>query len=96
MSMGMYAISTVQVARASSNLVMTRPVKVAETISNNSHGERWRQMVMGLVERYGRSEGEMAAIFSISSVVSASRMSMASSTVTMPTILPSPSTTGRA
>ena len=38
----------------------------------------------------------MAAIFSMSSVVSSCRTSMASSTVTMPTRRPSVSTTGRA
>ena len=42
----------------------------------------------------GLSEGVIAAIFSISSVTSSCITSIASSTVTMPTSRPSPSTTG--
>ena len=83
-------------AREFSKWVRIIPVKVADNISIISQGVRARQVSNTPVLRYGLSPGRMAAIFSISSVTSSCRMSMASSTVTMPTRRFSVSTMGRA
>ena len=95
-SMGIYAVSTVTAANASSNPAIICPVNVADTISSNSHGIRERNVSKTPVLRYGLSDGRIAAIFSISSVVSSCNTSIASSTVTMPTRRSSLSTTGSA
>ena len=81
---------------ASSKRAMIWPVNVAETIRSSSQGIRDLYVSQTLVLRYGLSVGSIAAIFSISSVVSSSMTSMASSTVMMPTRRSSLSTTGRA
>ena len=86
----------VKALRASSKRLMICPVKVAEIMRSSSQGMRDLKVSRVLVLRYGLSEGSMAAIFSMSSVVSSCRTSMASSMVTMPTSRPSVSTTGRA
>ena len=95
-SMGMNAVRHGRAASEFSNLVMTMPVSVAETISSSSHGIRFFQISTGVERIYGCSDGSIAAIFSMSSVASSSMTSMASSKVTMPTSRFSVSTTGRA
>ena len=83
-------------ASAPSKELIMPPVKVADIISTNSHGILFANMTGAGVLRYGRSDGVIAAIFSMSSVVSCVNTSIASSTVTIPTRRFSLSTTGRA
>ena len=95
-SIGINAVSTTYLLNAFSNDVMMLPVKVAEIINSKSHGILFLYASKTVVFKYGLSDGITAAIFSISSVVSSSRMSTTSSTVMMPTSLSSLSTTGMA
>ena len=95
-SIGMNAVRHGSTPSASSKLVMTRPVSVAEIISSISQGIRFFQISNGDERRYGCSDGSIAAIFSISSVASSCMTSMASSKVTIPTRRFSVSTTGNA
>ena len=95
-SIGMNAVRHGRTPSASSKLVMTSPVSVAEIISSISQGIRFFQISNGEERRYGCSDGSIAAIFSISSVASSCMTSMASSKVTIPTRRLSVSTTGSA
>ena len=96
MSIGINATSAGKAVSADSNELIMLPVKVADTISKSSHGILFSHMLKTPVFKYGLSFGVIAAIFSISSVASSSMTSIASSTVTIPTSLPSLSTTGSA
>ena len=95
MSIGIKAVSTTYAANASSKCVIIAPVKVADIISNNSHGILFFHVSNTPVLMYVLSLGVIAAIFSISSVVSSSIMSKISSIVIIPTNLFSESTTGK-
>ena len=98
MSMGMHEVSATpsvpQSTSALSKWEMIRPVNVAEIIRKNSQGSLFFARLSTPVRRYSSSEWRMAAIFSKSSVFSSSMTSITSSTVMMPTSLPSLSTTG--
>ena len=95
-SMGTKTVSIGSADSAPSKCPRIVEVKVADTISSNSHGMRLDHVSRTPVLRYGLSVGTIAAIFSMSSVTSSSMTSMASSTVTIPTSRCSLSTIGSA
>ena len=68
--MGIKAISAGNIVSFSSKLEIIAPVKVAEIISNISHGIRALKVAKIPVLKYVLSDGKIAAIFSISSVAS--------------------------
>lgn len=96
MSMGINALKHKSALSFDSKWARMMPVKVEESINMRSHITRDLQMSQTEFLRYGRPDGVIAAIFPMSSVVSSSKTSSASSTVMMPTRRDSVSTTGRA
>ena len=93
-SIGMNDVRMMFAASAASNFPIISCVKTAESIKSSSHGMRLLYRSVTLSRGYGLSDGVIAAIFSMSSVASSRITSIASSTVTIPTSLFSPSTTG--
>ena len=75
---------------------MIAPVKVAEIMRRSSQGILFLYVSKMPTRKYGLSVGMIAAIFSISSVASSSRISTTSSMVMIPTRRFSLSTTGMA
>ena len=75
-------------------MLIIKPVNVAETSKIKSQGSLDLKIVNTFVCKYGFEVGIIAEILLISSLASSLMTSMASSTVTIPTILFSLSTTG--
>ena len=93
-SIGINDTSAGIAAHASSYFVKIVPVIAADNISINSQKILFLACLKSDVLKYDSSVGLIAAILSISSVASSCITSIASSNVTIPTSLPSSSTTG--
>ncbi len=93
-SIGINETSSGIAEHASSYLVSIVPVIAADSISTKSQNTLFFACFISDVLKYDSSVGLIAAIRSISSVASACITSIASSNVTIPTSLPSSSTTG--
>ena len=96
MTIGTNTLSTTTASRVDSNTSMTLIVKNAAKISTMSHTPRFLANVSTVAERYGSFNGSEPSERNASSVASASRTSIASSTVIMPRRRFSSSTTGSA
>ena len=95
-SNGMKNASIATASSALSKNCSTLTVRVNAIASMSSQGARLRASWNTVAVRYGRSSGSAPPAREKSSVSSASRTSIASSTVIMPTSRSSRSTTGRA
>ena len=95
-SMGMYAVSTVTAASASSYPRMTMLEKVALIIRNSSHGARLLYRSHSTLLEVGLVGGADGVHLAISSLASSCMIEIASSIVTIPTRRFSLSTTGMA